>query len=94
MFHSLIGTQVLHKLLVTMSRVTFFNSMGPHTKTNTVKKYRKDLEEMKANGPGRSKFEQGRNSLQWAKHVWLYSDLLQGLNGEHLSALGSQQRGH
>ena len=35
---------------------------------------------------------EGRNSWQWVKHAWLYSDL-QALKGEHLSALGSQQRG-
>ena len=37
--------------------------------------------------------------LAVAKHVWLYSDLLQALRGEHftsddLSALGSKLRDH
>ena len=52
-----------------------------------------DLEKMKVNELGRY-LEQGRNSWQWAKHAWLYSDLLQALNGEHLSALGSEEREH
>ena len=33
------------------------------------------------NGPEISKLGQGRNSWQWAKHAWLYSDLLQVLEG-------------
>ena len=57
------------------------------------KKWGEKLENMKVNGPGRQKLEQGSNSWQWAEHVWLYSDLLQALKGEHLSALCSQQRG-
>ena len=52
-----------------------------------------DLEKMKVNESGRY-LGQGRNSWQCVKHAWLYSDLLQALNGEHLSALGSQQREH
>ena len=32
---------------------------------------------------GRNK--QGKNPWQQAQHVWLYTDLLQGLNGERLS---------
>ena len=40
---------------------------------------------MKVNGLGRWKLEQGGNSWQWAKHAWLYSDLLQALiKGEHV----------
>ena len=41
---------------------------------------------MKVNGPGRSKKEQGEraNSRLWAKHAWLYSDLLQALKGKFL----------
>ena len=46
---------------------------------------------MKVNGLGSSKLGQGRNSWQGGKHDWLYSDLLQALKAEHLSALGSQQ---
>ena len=38
------------------------------------------------------KIWQGRNSCWWAKQTWPYSNLLQALKGEHLSALGSQQR--
>ena len=38
---------------------------------------------MKVNGPGRSKSEHGRNSWQWAKHAWRYSDLLLALKGKH-----------
>ena len=30
---------------------------------------------------------------QWAKHAWLYSDLLQALKRGRLSALGSQHSG-
>ena len=41
-------------------------------------------------GPGRSKLGQGILFWQWAKHAWLYSDLLQALKGEQLSALGCQ----
>ena len=48
---------------------------------------------MKVNGLGRQKLGQERNSGQWAKHAWLYPDLLQALKGHHLSALGSQQWG-
>ena len=32
--------------------------------------------------------KQGRNSWQWAKHAWLYSDLLQALKQEPLTTLG------
>ena len=39
------------------------------------------------------KLGQGKHSWLWAKLVWLYSDLLQALNAEHLSTVGSQQRG-
>ena len=35
-----------------------------------------------------------KKNWQWAKHAWPYSDLLKALEGERLSALGSQQRGH
>ena len=44
------------------------------------------------NGPEFSKLGQGRNSLQSAKHAWLYSDILQVLKGEilNISALDSQ----
>ena len=45
------------------------------------------------NRPGRRKLGQGRNSWQWAKHAWLYSDLPQALEGKISSALGSQQKG-
>ena len=48
---------------------------------------------MSVNGARRSKLEQGRHSWQWVKHAWLYSDLLQALQGEHSPALDSQQRG-
>ena len=34
---------------------------------------------MKVRGPRRYKLGQGRNSWQWAKHAWLYSDLLPAL---------------
>ena len=47
---------------------------------------------MKVNGP-RSKLTQEGNSWQWVKHAGLYSGLPQALKGEHLSVLGSQQRG-
>ena len=43
------------------------------------------------NGPGKYKLDQGRNSWQWTKHAWLYSDLLPALKGESLSAVGFQQ---
>ena len=43
------------------------------------------------NGPGRYKLGQERNSWQWVKPVWLHSDLLLALKGEHLSALVPQQ---
>ena len=33
----------------------------------------------KVNGPGRQKLEQGMHSWQWARHAWLYSDLLRAL---------------
>ena len=33
------------------------------------------------NRPEMSKLGQGRNYWQWAKHAWLYSDLLQALGG-------------
>ena len=48
---------------------------------------------IKVNRPGRRKLGQGRNSWQWAKHAWLYSDLPQALKGKISSALGSQQKG-
>ena len=34
----------------------------------------------------------GINSWQWAKHGWLYFDLLQTLKGGSSAALGSKQR--
>ena len=37
--------------------------------------------------------EKERNSLQWAKHAWLYSELPQVLKGEPLIELGSQPTG-
>ena len=41
------------------------------------------------------KLENGtkKNSWQRANHAWLYSDLLQALKVDHLSANGSQQKG-
>ena len=48
---------------------------------------------MKVTDPGRQQRGQDRNSWQRAKHAGLYSDLLQALTGEHLSALSSQHRG-
>ena len=42
---------------------------------------------MKMNGPERSKLRQGRSTWQWVKHARLYSELLQALKGESLSAL-------
>ena len=47
---------------------------------------------MKVNGLGRLKIGQIRNSWQWVKHAWVYSDLLQVLQKEYLSVLGSQER--
>ena len=47
---------------------------------------------MNVTGPGRYKLRQVTNFWQWAKHAWLYSELLQALKAEHLSVLGSQQR--
>ena len=44
------------------------------------------------NGPGKYKLDQGRNSWEWTKHAWLCTDLLLDLKGEHLSAVGSQQK--
>ena len=51
-----------------------------------------ERQKMKVSGPEFSKLGQGRNSLQSAKHAWLYSDILQDLKGEtlNLSALDSQ----
>ena len=46
---------------------------------------------MKKNEPARSKLWKGRNSWLLVKHAWLYSDLLQALKGEHLSALFSKE---
>ena len=43
------------------------------------------------NGPGTSELGRKRISWQWEKHAWLYSDLLQALNGERLTAVGFQQ---
>ena len=47
---------------------------------------------MKMNGPGSSKFVQGRNPRQHAKYAWLYSDLLQALKREPLSSWFSTDR--
>ena len=63
-------------------------SPGPDDLADTYTK-----QKMKVNGPGTWRLGQGRNSWQWAKHAWLYSDPMKALKGEHLSALGSQQRG-
>ena len=49
-----------------------------------------DLGKMKLNRPEGRNY--GRNSWWWAKHAWLFSDLIQVLTGEHLLILGSQQR--
>ena len=55
----------------------------------TQLKQRAELEKIKVNGPGRQKLEQGKNSWQWAKHAWLYSDRIQALVGDYcLSAVG------
>ena len=37
---------------------------------------------MKVTRPRRWKLRQGRNSWQWTKHAWLYSDLHQALKGK------------
>ena len=51
------------------------------------------MNKMKVDGPGRQRSGQGKHFCQEAKHAWLYSDLLQALKREHVSALGYQQRG-
>ena len=51
---------------------------------------------VKVKGPGirlGEKREQEIHSWQWAKHPWLYYDLLQVLKGEKKSVLGFQQWG-
>ena len=48
---------------------------------------------MKLIGTGKVEIRTGGNPWQYAKHAWLYFDLLQALNTEPLIALGSQQRG-
>jgi len=42
-------------------------------------------------GPGKAE-NRTRNFWQWLEHAGLYTEPLQALKGEHLSALGSQQR--
>ena len=39
---------------------------------------------LKVNGPERPTLWKGRNSWQWAKHAWLYSDLPQTLKGRNI----------
>ena len=78
--------------LVTMSRVTYRKLHSKKKRRRKKKESR--FEKMKMNGLGsRDYLRRGRNSWQWTKHAQLNSDLLQALKGEHLSALGSQQRG-
>ena len=40
----------------------------------------------------KGKNKQGRNHWRQAWHVWLYTDLLQALKGEHLSSVFSPDR--
>ena len=49
---------------------------------------------MKVNRPGKSNLGHGgKIPGRRANYAWLYPDLLQALQGEHFSALGSQQKG-
>ena len=48
---------------------------------------------MKVNRLRRLTLGGGGRSWQWVKHAWLYPYLLPALTGEHLSAVGFQQRG-
>ena len=57
----------------------------------SVSEFGKD---MKVNRPGKSNLGHGgKNPGRRANYAWLYPDLLQALQGEHFSALGSQQKG-
>ena len=41
---------------------------------------------------GKVELGHGKGSWQWAKHAWLYSDLLHAVKEEHLAAWRSQQK--
>ena len=62
-------------------------------KSNATENIGRRFGNMKVGGPGTNKFKTRNKCLALTKHAWLYSDLLQALKGEHLSAPGSQQRG-
>ena len=59
-----------------MSRVNYF-ILWVHMGKSKVRIWRQKI---KVNGLGRLKLGQGIISWQWAKHAWLYSDMLQALN--------------
>ena len=86
----------LLKSLVATNRVTYFillAHMQNCISQNQCIVGRAFRKKHGADGLQRSKLRQGRNVWQWVKHAWLYSDLLRDLQGEHLSALASQQKG-
>ena len=69
----------------------FFTADGQHVAFDDTKS---DRENSRAGTAGiettPSETWSTQHSWQWVKHGWLYSDLLQVLKGQHLSALGSQ----
>ena len=78
---SIYSTGTHHRVI--LNRVTYFVPWA-HTgkgkewpKLTQLKRRKRIWKKMKVNGPARSKPGQVKNSWQWAKHVWLYSDLLQ-----------------
>ena len=77
-----------NKSLLTVSKVTCFILL---VLLVSRKKSGRIWKKNKVNGPGTSELGRRRISWQWEKHAWLYSDLLQGLNGERLTAVGFQQ---
>ena len=85
----------LNHLTVTISRVAYFIPRAHTGIINTVKNQGEVLEKkkkIKVIVRKRQKLRR-RKAWQWVKHAWLYSELLQALKGEHLSAVASQQRG-
>ena len=88
-----------HQSAVMASQVTHFIPRPIQPNLTQLKKLEKYLEK-RGEGPDGDWIEKAeirtrhfRHFWQWAKHAWLYSDLLLVLKGEYLSVLDSQQRG-
>ena len=62
-------------------------------KVKALGKKREDFETNEGEWTGKVEIRTRKTFLAVGEAPWLYSDLLQALKGEHLSALDSQHRG-